>query len=132
VHIAQRSGIGFIGTARYGSIWAHLGEQQSRRDDLESLAYMLIYFCRGSLPWQGLRGATKNDKYGPIRDEKRSTSIAQLCVGLPDEFSLFLKHARFLRFDEKPDYAYLRGLFHGLYDRMGYEYDQVFDWTTVT
>ena len=80
--------------------------QQSRRDNLESLAYILIYFYRGSLPWQGLRVTAKNDKYAPIRDKKRSISITELCAGLPEAFSRLLTYVRSLRFDERPDYAF--------------------------
>lgn len=117
------------GTARYASINTHLGIEQSRRDDLESLCYVLMYFNRGSLPWQGLRAHTKREKYDKISDKKMSIPIAVLCRGFPLEFATILEYCRSIRFDDKPDYAYLRRLFRELYLRKGFRDDDVFDWT---
>lgn len=102
--------------------------EQSRRDDLESLGFVLMYFNRGSLPWQGLPAKTKKEKYEKIRDKKLSTSIEALTKGYPEEFAIYLNYCRSLKFEEKPDIGYLRKLFKDLFYRMGYEYDFVFDW----
>lgn len=105
--------------------------EQSRRDDLESLGYVLMYFNRGSLPWQGLRAATKRQKYERISEKKMSTPIEELCRGFPAEFATYLNYCRTLRFDEKPDYSYLRQLLRNLFHRQGFTYDYVFDWNLL-
>lgn len=128
-HICYRENKNLTGTARYASINTHLGIEQSRRDDLESLGYVLMYFNRGSLPWQGLKAQTKKQKYERISEKKMATSIESLCKGYPGEFATYLNFARSLRFDDKPDYSYLRQLFRNLFHRDGYVYDYIFDWT---
>merc|ERR1712176_1235530 len=127
-HIPYVEHKSLTGTARYASINTRLGIEQSRRDDLESLGFVLMYFNRGSLPWQGLKANTKKEKYEKIRDKKLSTSIETLTKNLPDEFGIYLNYCRSLKFEEKPDIGYLRKLFKDLFYRMGYEYDFVFDW----
>jgi len=119
------------GTARYASINAHLGIEQSRRDDLESLGYVLLYFLRGSLPWQGLKALTKKHKYEKISEKKISTSIEQLCKGYPAEFATFMHYCRSLHFEDKPDYTYLRRLFKDLLTKENQKYDAMFDWTMI-
>lgn len=73
---------------------AHLGVAQSRRDDLEALGYILVYFARGSLPWQGLRAKSKKEKYEAILAKKLETPLSALCRGLPAEIAEFLDYAR--------------------------------------
>jgi serine/threonine protein kinase len=102
--------------------------EQSRRDDLESLGYVLAYFLRGSLPWQGLRATTKKQKYEIILEKKISTSTEMLCKGFPVEFQSYFEHVRSLRFDDRPDYDHLKRLFRELFFRKGYSYDNVYDW----
>ncbi len=111
VHIMYRENKHLTGTPRYASINNHLGIEQSRRDDLESLGYVFMYFLRGSLPWQGLRANTKKQKYQKIMEKKMATPIDLLCKGFPDEFRVYFEYCRALRFADKPDYSYLRRLF---------------------
>lgn len=129
LHIPYRENKNLTGTARYTSINTHLGVEQARRDDLESLAYVLMYFLRGALPWQGLKAATKKQKYDRIMEKKMTTPTDLLCRGFPHEFGIFLNYTRALRFDDKPDYSYLRKLFRDLFVREGFQYDYVFDWS---
>ncbi|WJX28366.1 Casein kinase 1-like protein 1 [Trifolium repens] len=130
-HIPYRENKNLTGTARYASMNTHLGIEQSRRDDLESVGYVLMYFLRGSLPWQGLQARTKREKYEKIRDKKVSTSIEALCRGYPTEFASYFHYCRSLRFDDRPDYAYLKRIFRDLFIREGFQSDYVFDWTIL-
>ncbi|KAL3368829.1 hypothetical protein AABB24_009575 [Solanum stoloniferum] len=130
-HIPYRENKNLTGTARYASMNTHLGIEQSRRDDLESLGYVLMYFLRGSLPWQGLKAGTKKQKYDKISEKKVSTSIEALCRGYPNEFASYFHYCRSLRFEDKPDYAYLKRIFRDLFIREGFQFDYVFDWTIL-
>ncbi|EGT45540.1 CBN-KIN-19 protein [Caenorhabditis brenneri] len=130
-HIPYREDKNLTGTARYASINAHLGIEQSRRDDMESLGYVLMYFNRGTLPWQGLKAATKKQKYEKISEKKMTTSVEHLCKGFPAEFPMYLSYTRGLRFDESPDYMYLRQLFRILFRTLNHQYDYTFDWTML-
>ncbi|OAY79056.1 Casein kinase I isoform delta-like [Ananas comosus] len=130
-HIPYRENKNLTGTARYASVNTHLGIEQSRRDDLESLGYVLMYFLRGSLPWQGLKAGTKKQKYEKISERKVATSIEALCRGYPSEFASYFHYCRSLRFDDKPDYPYLKRLFRDLFIREGFQFDYVFDWTIL-
>ena len=82
-HIPYRENKNLTGTARYTSINTHLGIEQSRRDDLEALGYIFIYFFKGILPWHGLKANTKLQKYEKISEKKMSTPIDELCEGIP-------------------------------------------------
>lgn len=130
-HIPYRENKNLTGTARYASINTHIGIEQSRRDDMESLGYVIIYFSRGSLPWQGLKANTKKQKYEKIMEKKMNTSIDSLCKNLPAEFRAYMEYTRALRFDDKPDYAYLKRLFKELFFRKGFQLDTLFDWTVL-
>jgi len=127
-HIPYKDGKSLTGTARYASVNTHLGIEQSRRDDLEGLGYVLMYFNKGSLPWQGLRAKTKKEKYDLIKEKKVTTTVDSLCKGYPQEFADYLEYCHKLKFDEKPDYGLLRKLFKDLFIRKGYEYDYLYDW----
>ncbi|KAJ6623569.1 kinase-like domain-containing protein [Mycena sp. CBHHK59/15] len=133
-----------VGTSLFAAINTHLGVESSRRDDLESLAYMLIYFLRGTLPWRKLRAPAAppstypsgtTTPYNPvsatwdlIRDSKIAAEPLLTC-GLPPEFDVLFRYARGLEFDDLPDYAGLRALFRGLAERLDIEYDGEFDWS---
>jgi casein kinase 1 delta/casein kinase I family protein HRR25 len=109
---------------------ANAHEEQSWGDDLESLGYVFVYLARGSLPWQGLKVATDDEKDVRIKEMKESLSAEALCDGfLPGEFVTYINYARGLAFDDKPDYSYLRELFRRLFLAEGFKYDHVFDWT---
>lgn len=131
-HIPYREGKNLTGTARFASVNTHRGLEQSRRDDLEALGYVFMYFLRGSLPWQGLKAHGKADKYCRIMEKKISTPPEALCKYFPVEFDTYLTYCRNLRYEDRPDYAYLRRLLKELFFREGHSYDLVFDWTIQT
>ncbi|KAM6504402.1 kinase-like protein [Amanita muscaria] len=128
IHIPYRERKSLSGTARYMSINTHLGREQSRRDDLESLGHVFMYFLRGGLPWQGLRAATNKQKYEKIGDKKQSTPISELCEGFPEEFAIYMNYVRKLGFEENPDYDFLRELFTKVMKTIGEPEDGVYDW----
>ncbi|KAK8610415.1 hypothetical protein V6N13_081573 [Hibiscus sabdariffa] len=130
-HIPYRENKNLTGTARYASCNTHLGIEQSRRDDLVSLGYVLLYFLRGSLPWQGLKAATKKQKYDKICEKKVSTPIEVLCKSHPVEFASYFHYCHSLTFDQRPDYGFLKRLFRDLFAREGYEFEYIFDWTII-
>jgi casein kinase 1 len=127
-HIPYRDNKSLTGTARYASVNTHLGIEQSRRDDLESIGFILVYFLKGTLPWQGLQAKNKDEKYNRIKDKKVSTTIELLTRGLPEELSSFLTYCRNLKFEEKPDYNYLRKLLRDIMHKNGFENDYQYDW----
>ncbi|CCW68671.1 unnamed protein product [Phytomonas sp. Hart1] len=123
-HIDYSEGNHMMGTLRYCSVNTHLGIKQGRRDDLEAVGYILVYFMKDSLPWQGLRNANHNT----IAQHKMSTMVDVLCEGLPSEFMSYINYTRALKFKENPNYTYLRNLFRWLFRKLGYSNDYVYDW----
>ena len=129
LHIPYRDGKCLLGTARYTSINTHLGVEQSRRDDIEALGYMMIYFMKGHLPWQGMINSNPNKKYDKIKKLKIEIKLPDLCAGLPEETIKFIQYARDMRFEDKPNYHYLRGLMRKIAIKNGLKMDyNNFDW----
>jgi len=91
----------------------------------------MMYFLRGILPWQNLKAVNKKDKYEKIMEKKLCTPVDTLCKGFPSEFVHYLTYCKNLKYDEKPDYAYLRKMFKDLFIKNGYEMDFNFDWTPI-
>jgi len=107
-HIKPANDRNMVGTARYVGLNVHLGFEPSRRDDMESIGYMLIYFVKGLLPWQGLKKDKKTSQIEKIKEVKMSVSLEKLCEGLPQCFSDFISHVKSLGFYDKPNYNYLK------------------------
>ena len=115
------------GTARYASINALNGLTQSRRDDLEAVGYVLLYFLRGKLPWQGLHVKNKEDRYHKIMEIKRETTPFQLCKGFPKEFETYVEYTRNLEYEQDPDYKFLKNLFNNVL-KEDKNSDNIYDW----
>ena len=128
-HIPYKDGNSFIGTARYSSVYSHLGIELSRRDDLESLFYTLIYFSKGSLPWQSIKSKLKSQKCELILEKKMSTSYNELCKDLPYEFIAIIQYVKDLKFEEKPNYLFIKDLLGKIFYRNKYNYDFIFDFS---
>lgn len=116
-HVPMRMKLSLTGTARYASINAHKGAEQSRRDDLEAIGHMFMYFLRGSLPWSGLEAKTKQEKYKKICEKKEEIDVCSLCAGFPEAFETYLMYARELKFLERPDYQMVWKLFRETRDK---------------
>ncbi len=124
-HIQCKNTHKFCGTARYASVAAHKHMQQSRKDDLEAIGYILVYLYKGKLPWQGIKHKDKKEKYRLIGESKENTSEEEICENMPREFTIFLKYVRNLDFDEKPHYTSLKKMFEKLYDSRGYNKEKL-------
>ena len=124
-HVPYKKNKSITGTARYASINTHAGYEQSRRDDLESTFYSLIYLAQGSLPWQKAFGRTNKERYQQILRYKTSTSLDVLCKDLPGEFKRMVRYVRNLKFTEDPDYDCLIDTFASLID---FNEVTLFDW----
>ena len=129
LHIPYRDGKSLTGTARYASINTHLGVEQSRRDDIEALGYIMVYFFRGSLPWQGMVINDPKKKYDKIKQLKYDIKLEELCSGMPKEFIKFIQYARDMKFEDRPDYSYLRHLLRTAAQKNRLVFDSTkFDW----
>lgn len=145
-HLSLKDGKSLIGTSRYASLYTHLGIEQTRRDDIESLALSFIYLLRGNLPWEGTRGKTKRDKHNKVMEKKIETTIDELCDGLPgminkvilyllwcvlEEYGEILKYSRSLQFDEEPKYKYIYKLIDNVIEKFGIIINNQFEWENI-
>ena len=117
-----------IGTVRYISLNTHLGNEQSKKDDLESLAYIMVYFIKGELPWQNIKAKSRKEKYSKIYQIKKKTVPNELTNFLPEEMKTFLNYILNLNPKQKPDYNKLNNLINNLMNKYSYSYDLQFDW----
>jgi serine/threonine protein kinase len=115
------------GSVRYSSIHVHSGTVGTRRDDLESLGYMIMYLWLGRLPWQGIQHETQSIRYEKIGRYKSTRSLVDLFPSAPMECIDYLNYCRTLSFDEKPDYEYIRSIFYPLY-KQHHCYENHYDW----
>ena len=125
-HIPFNNDVGFTGTTTFASINSHMGMELGRRDDMESLAYVLFYFLWGSLPWQGL------GKGKAVLESKRAITTHDLFLALPAELHNFYEHCRSLSFEDKPNYDHFYNLFGNLMLREGLQLDTTFDWDAAS
>ena len=131
-HIPLRQNIKLTGTIRYASCNALNKKELSRRDDMESIGYMLIYLLKGSLPWQGLKIKQKSEKYSKIKELKMSLEPEKLCEDLPDEFKEYIESVKNLEFEEEPDYGRYINMFTELFKKKEYVKDYMYDWVEET
>jgi serine/threonine protein kinase len=123
IHIPYKDNKSFTGTERYASLSTHFGIEQSRRDDLESLTYSLIYLIKGKLPWMGLKYRNKIEKRFKIFEKKLNVTIDELCQNIPNEFRIFFQYIKNLQFEEKPNYKYLEQILGIIYDKLNFKYN---------
>ena len=114
------------GTTSYASLNTHLGAEQSCHDDLQPLAYILVYLLSGSLPWYSSKTSTQKQRNKIA--QMKCDEFPDLLAGWPSEFCMFLNYTHALHFEDKPDYNYLCQLFHDLHMREGFQHDSIFDW----
>jgi len=130
-HIAYEERDTFTGSFEFLSLNAQRGVEQTRRDDLESLAYVLMHCQCGGLPWEKVEAASEKEWRRKVSEVKMRTPIEDLCRNIPHEFAIFLNYCRSLTFEAEPDYSHLRILLKRIFTREGYKYDFAFDWQIV-
>ena len=128
-YMPNKEGKKLTGTPRYASINALRGLEQSPRDDLESVGYVLVYLLKGSLPWQSIKARNKYEKVKNILVYKIETSSSDLCSGLPNEFENYIDYCKNLEINEIPDYERLKNLFLSVLHKEKEEFDYIYDWT---
>lgn len=132
-HIKMRTDKGMVGTVRYCSVYTQQGLEQSRRDDLISIGYLLVYLLKEQLPWQKVKIdynniMDKEEKYRKILQLKIESKNEMLCENLPKQFLTYMNYVRALQFEQNPDYNMLKGLFQEIMNKFNYENDLEFDW----
>lgn len=128
-HILFRTGVPFTGNFMFSSVNAHFRVEQSRRDDLESLGYMLIFLIKHSLPWLiSDNGYSKYELLHRIGELKETCDLNELCKGIPREFKSYMRIVRNIPFGSEPPYLYLQTLFRQCLIRKNYTYDYIYDW----
>ena len=127
-HHPMQKGAGITGTARFASINTLSGYTQSRRDDLESLGYVIVYIAKGTLPWANIKCDNKDALYSRILETKIQTTPENLCSGLPAQFEEYIKYIRGMSYEQEPNYKYLRNLFLITLQNLGGKMDFSYDW----
>ena len=120
-HYKLTTGLNFVGTLRYASLNSHKGIRQSRRDDLESMIYILIYFLKGKLPWQDVKAKNKDERYKLIQQIKTKVSINSLCEDIPSEFADLLSYIKSLEFSARPSYSKFYFCFQNIINKLNCE-----------
>ena len=119
------------GTPIYASINSLKGFDQSRRDDLEGLSYVIMYLLKGNLPWNEIKAKDKYDRYKKILKQKIEINISDFCKNLPFEFEYFFNYCRILKYEQKPNYEKLRQLFYDVLKKESFEMDYIYDWSNI-
>ena len=127
-HHPMQKGVGITGTARFASINTLSGYTQSRRDDLESLGYVIVYIATGTLPWVNIQSDNKDELYDKILELKMKTTLESLCMGLPPQFQEYMRYIRGMNYEQEPNYNYLRSLFMIVLKNNGKNFDFSYDW----
>ena len=128
IKIKYKASNKFTGNYIFASVNALRGLELSRRDDLESLGYILIYFLKGSLPWEHSKSLNISEQIRKIYQIKKNYNLSILCDGVPEEFKLFLNYVKSLSFQEEPDYNYCFSLFYGIFKKINILNDGIFSW----
>jgi serine/threonine protein kinase len=131
-HISFSKTKKFNGTLKFSSINCMKGIEMTRRDDLESTGYMLIYLIRGNLPWSQFENNNLGESFEKTYQMKSTITNQELCKYLPKEFCYYMDYVKSLKFEENPNYLYLRSLFFSILDKMNDKYDLKFSWIKNT
>ncbi|CAD8185707.1 unnamed protein product [Paramecium pentaurelia] len=123
-----RDNTSFIGTTRYASIAAHKGFELSRKDDIESLIYVLLYFMKGQLPWQNMQNVSDEERTVKVGEMKMSIDLRELFKDVPIEFALILEYLKQLQYLSEPNYDFVVQQFEKAAENLGIQLDYSYDW----